>query len=128
MAEQNRLAVTTFDGLVVLHVETPQEYMPLDSLSAIAIGTKLIGNAVDADHSTAQVAIDASMALMDWVYDVRKDIKPVGGAAKHELVERHRMVLTQRVSVMLNSLREDKTKGNGAVAKAIVDAVIAEVF
>ena len=65
MTEQNRLAVTTFDGLVVLHVETPQEYMPLDSLSAIAIGTKLIGNAVDADHSTAQVAIDASMALME---------------------------------------------------------------
>ena len=47
---------------------------------------------------------------------------------RSELVERHRMILTQRVSVMLNSLREDKTKGNGAVAKAIVDAVIAEVF
>lgn len=127
-AKSNTVIVSVYDQLVVLHMSQPQEYLPFDALSAINVGAKMIGSAVEADRASGHVALEAALLLADHVYDVRQDLKPVGGAAKHELVERHRMKLTQRVALMLNSLREDKTKGNGAVAKTIVDACIAEVF
>lgn len=67
-------------------------------------------------------------ALCAAAFEARDGIKPVGNTLKAELVERHRMTLTTRIAVMLNSLREDKTKSNGALAKTLVDTCLSEVF
>lgn len=72
--------------------------------------------------------ISVAEAMTKAAFEARDGIKPVGDALKAELVERHRMTLTQRVSLMLNSLRDDKTKTNGVLAKTLVDAMLAEVF
>jgi hypothetical protein len=44
------------------------------------------------------------------------------------LAERHRITLTQRVALMLGTLREDHKKTHGQVAKEIVDACLKEIF
>lgn len=75
-----------------------------------------------------QNCLDVSEAMAAAAFEAREGVKPVGDALKAELVERHRIRLTQRVAVMLNSLREDRTKSNGHVAKAVVDAMLREVF
>ena len=73
-------------------------------------------------------AINVAEAMTRAAFEARDGLKPVGDALKGELIERHRMTLTQRVSLMLNSLREDRTKTNGQIAKQIVDTCLAEVF
>lgn len=67
-------------------------------------------------------------AMATAAFEARDGMKPVGPALKAEIVERHRMTLTQRVALMLNTLRDDRTKSNGQVARDIVDVMLAEVF
>ena len=73
-------------------------------------------------------ALEVAMRMSDLAFHADTSMKPVGDTLKAEIVERHRMTLTNRVSLMLNSLREDKKKSNGQVAQEVVDACLKEVF
>lgn len=75
-----------------------------------------------------QNAIDFACALTDRAFEARDGVKPAGETLKAELIERHRMTLTQRVARMLSTLRHDPVKTNGTVAQEVVDACLREVF
>jgi hypothetical protein len=75
-----------------------------------------------------QNVIDVACAMTDAGFEARDGVKPVSDTLKAELVDRHRMKLTQRVSLMLTSMRADKKKSDGYLAKEIVEAMLKEVF
>jgi hypothetical protein len=120
--------VSVHDGMVVLHLPKPVEYAVYPPLGAIGDGAKMIVAAAEADKACAQLAINVALQLVDLIYEARGDMKPVGGAAKHELIERHRRTLTRRLEVTLNSLREKKTTSNAKLAQSLMDVVLHEIF
>lgn len=122
------LAVTVHDAQAVLHLSEPREYVALSGAEPLMIGQRLILAGVEAQPEHAQAGIAVAMALIDGIYDLRGDLKPAGGAVKHELIERHRAVLTQRLAIMLNSQREKKKVSNQALAKMLTEAMLNEVF
>ena len=122
------MAVSVHDGQAVLHMSAPREYVALMPQEALMIGARLFTAAVEADQSAGQAGIAAAMAVIDAIYELRADIKPAGGAVKHELIERHRKTLTKRLEVVLNGEREKRTVSNAAMAKGIVDIMLSEVF
>jgi hypothetical protein len=73
-------------------------------------------------------AVDIAKALTGLAFEADTGLKPVGETLKADLVQKHRDVLIPRISLMLNSLREDKLKSNGQIALSIMDAVCGEVF
>lgn len=73
-------------------------------------------------------AIPITEAIARHAFEADTSLKPVGDSLKASLVERHRMTLTQRLSVMLNSMRDDKSITNGKLAQNMVDAMLKEVF
>lgn len=75
-----------------------------------------------------QNAIDVAMAMTDAAFEARDGVKPAGASLKAELVERHRMNLTRRVALMLGTLRGDKLKSDGQIARDVVEAMLREVF
>lgn len=75
-----------------------------------------------------QNAIDVAGAMADHAFESRDGVKPVGGALKAELVERHRKTLQTRIALILNSTRENKVVTNQKLAQQIVDACLAEIF
>jgi hypothetical protein len=52
------------------------------------------------------------------VYEQRGELKPAGGAVKHELIERHRRTLTRRLELVLNSRRERKKTSNAQLSRS----------
>lgn len=73
------------------------------------------------------VALQASQVLADMAFEADDGLKmPL--AQKLALVEKHRAVLLPRLTVMLNSMRENKVVGNEQLARAALDAFCAEVF
>lgn len=126
--EKGATYVSVYDGKVVLHLPKPVEYAVWQPIGAIGDGAKMIVAAAEADRSAAQMAIDVALKLVDLIYEIRGDIKPAGGAAKHELIERHRKTLTRRLEITLNSIREKKTLSNAQFAKMVVDIMCNEVF
>lgn len=122
------IAVTVHDGQAVMHLSEPREYVALTGPEPLMIGQRLILAGVEANHDMGQAAIVACMSLIDGIYELRGDLKPAGGAVKHELIERHRHVLTRRLEVVLNSTREKKKVGNAALAKQLVEIALKEVF
>lgn len=127
-APQVSVQVSVHGAQVVLHFNAPREYVALTGLEPLVVGTRLMALAIEADDSAAQQMINLCMGLIDYAYEQRSDLKPAGGAVKHEMIERHRRLLTQRLAVMLNSQREKKTITNRALAKQIVDVMLKEVF
>lgn len=123
-----KTAVSTHDGLVILHFERATEYAVYSPVGAVADGTKLLAFAASEDRQAAQLVVNSAMFLIDHVYETRGDLKPAGGAVKHELIERHRRTLTRRIELVLNSRREQKKVGNAALAKEVVDILLREVF
>ena len=75
-----------------------------------------------------QNAFDIAEAMSTAAFECRDGVKPAGPALKAELIERHRMALTQRLALMLNSTRNDVRIGNGQLAKSLVDTCLSEVF
>ena len=69
-----------------------------------------------------------SEAMATSAFEADTTLKPVGPALKASLIENHRMKLTQRVALMMGTLREDKLVTNGRIAQAVVDAAIQEIF
>lgn len=77
---------------------------------------------------SASDALQFSTLLADLAFEAETGLKAAGPALKAELMDRHRTTLINRLSVMLNSMREKKTTTNRGLAKQMVDAMMAEVF
>ena len=76
----------------------------------------------------AQNAMDVATAMADLSFECRDAVKPAGDALKAELIERHRMTLTQRLSLVIGGQRENRGVSNGKLAQQIIDIVFAEIF
>lgn len=130
------IEVSTYDGpdapggkaVAILHLTAPAEMVLLHAPGAASVGAKLLAAVPELDSACGQLVIDLCMFVIDHVYDCRGDLKPASGAAKHELMERHRRTLSKRLEVMLNSQREKKTLSNHALAKQMVDTMMSAVF
>lgn len=84
-------------------------------------------HAVEYVEYEPQNCIDVAMAMTDAAFEARDGLKPVGETLKAELVERHRKTLTNRLTMMLATLRHgDKT--DSKLAQMLVDTVLKEVF
>ncbi len=76
----------------------------------------------------AATALDVGQMIIDMAFEADTGLKPLGPAAKAELVKKHRDKLIPRIGLMMNSMREKKTISNSALAREIIDVVCAEVF
>lgn len=123
-----QIAVTVHDRQAVLHFSEPREYVALADAHPLMIGQRLILAGVEARPDIGQAAIATAMAVIDGIYDLRGDLKPAGGAVKHELIERHRKTLTRRLEVVMNSTREKRKVSNAQLARQLADIMLAEVF
>lgn len=135
-AGQGGIEVSLYDGpeapngqpVVILHLTAPAEMVLMHGLSACNVGAKILANAAQADVQCGQLVIDLAMFLIDHVYELRGDLKPLDGATKHELKERSRRKLVQRLTVMLNSMREQRSLSTAALARQLVDVCLKEVL
>lgn len=86
--------------------------------------------AADTNHVMwpAKTALDIGQMIIDLAFEADTGLKPLGPAAKAELVKKHREKLIPRVAMMMNSMREKRTISNDALARQIMDVVCAEVF
>ena len=75
-----------------------------------------------------QNCIDVARCMTDHAFEARDGVKPVGDTLKAELVERHRMTLTQRLSLMLSTMRRDNMVTDGVMAQRMVEACLKEIF
>lgn len=73
-------------------------------------------------------ALDIAEAISKEAFEARDGMKMAGPALKAGLVKRHKLKLTPRLTLMLNSLREDKTKTNQYLAEQMISTVFAEIF
>lgn len=76
----------------------------------------------------ASEALRAGQTIIDLAFEADTGLKPVGPAAKAELIRKHRLVLLSRVEVMLNSMREKRTLKTHDLAVSIVDSCLREIF
>jgi hypothetical protein len=77
----------------------------------------------EASHATRMAQL-----ICDLAFEIDTTLKPLGDTLKVELAERHRITLTHRIAIVLGTLREDKLKSNGMLAKELVDIMMKEVF
>lgn len=81
----------------------------------------------------AQAAFEAAEKLARAAHIARfgeplkSDMSYLADQIKRRVTEEFRMFLVQRISVMLNSLREDKSWSNGKLAGELVDTVLTKV-
>lgn len=101
-----QVAVKGGDGLVVLKFDRDINYLEMGP----------------------ENAFDIAEAMTAAAFECKNGVKPVGPALKAELIEKHRMKLTQRLALMLNSARGDPMTSNGQLAKTMVDTCLAEIF
>ena len=59
---------------------------------------------------------------------IADDLDNSSNIVQVDKMESRRMVLTQRLAVILNSTREDKRISNGSLAKSLVDTCLAEIL
>ena len=83
---------------------------------------------VDLVEFEPQNALDIAEALSKAAFESRDGVKPVGDTLKAEIVERHRKTLYNRLAVVLNSTRENKTISNLNLARQLADICLKEVF
>lgn len=120
--------ISVHGNQVVQHFNAPREYVALTGIEPVVIGTQLLCRAMEANDETAPKVIELAMAVMDYAYELRGDLKPAGGSVRHELIERHRKTLAQRLTIVMNSQREKKTISNRSLARQLVDIMLTEVF
>ena len=77
---------------------------------------------------SASDALVFSSLLADLAFEAETSLKPAGNALKAELVDRHRVKLVNRLTLILNTQREKRTITNRSLAKTAVDAMLSEVF
>lgn len=73
-------------------------------------------------------ALAFSTLLADLAFEAETSLKPAGDVVKSELMDRHRVKLIDRLTVVMNSIRERKTTSNRNLAKQLVDIMLSEVF
>jgi glycine cleavage system protein P-like pyridoxal-binding family len=78
-------------------------------------------------HYMPQNAIDIAGALADCGFEAMNGVKPVAGALKTELIERHRDKLIQRFPLVLRSML-DSGKTDGYISKELIDIAFKEIF
>jgi hypothetical protein len=83
---------------------------------------------VDLVEFEPQNAIDVAMAMTDSAFECRDGVKPAGDTLKAELIERHRVTLTNRFAMMIRTMRLDKKRSDWQVAKELVDKALGEIF
>lgn len=66
--------------------------------------------------------------ITDLAFEIDTSLKPVGETLKAELIERHRVTLTQRLALVLATVRPDSKKSDGQIAKECVDIMLREVM
>lgn len=98
-----QLAIGTEKGQVIVYFDKPTTSLNMDP----------------------QNAIDIAMAITDHAFEARDGVKPAGDTLKAELVERHRMTLTQRLALMMPELRK---MSDGKAAQNAVEVFLKEVF
>lgn len=76
---------------------------------------------------SASDALSLSSLLADLAFEAESGLK-MPEARKKELVERHRATLLNRISIVLNTKREQKTISNRSLARLLVDIMSTEVF
>ena len=69
-----------------------------------------------------------AMKMVDLAFEAHHGLKPVGDNLKADLIQRHRERLNSRLSLILNSTREDKLKSNGQLSIELVDVCLHEIF
>lgn len=77
---------------------------------------------------SADQGLTLAALLADLAFEADSGLKPAGSAIKTELADRHRTKLTNRISLMLNSMREKKTINNHSLSRQLVDVMLAEVL
>ncbi len=104
----------------------------LDNGKVVVLFSTDVHGRVPANMSIWEVdpreCLRSSEELATLAFEADSGLKPVGPALKATLIENHRMKLTQRFSVILNSLRHDKVKSNGQIAQNLVDVALKEIF
>ena len=75
-----------------------------------------------------QNMLDICEKLAELAYEARGDMKPAGGALKHDIVEKHRKASVNKIALMLNTTREDKSRSHRELAETIVDAIFQRIF
>lgn len=85
-------------------------------------------NAMQTIRYDPENAVAIAMRITDLAFEADSGMKPVGDTLKAELVEQHRVKLIQRINLMLGSMRGDKLKSDGYLAKEIVEVFLKEVF
>lgn len=83
---------------------------------------------VDLIEFEPQNAIDVAMAMTDAAFECRDGVKPAGETLKAELIERHRVTLTNRFTMMINTMRMDIKRPDGKMAQELVEAALKEIF
>lgn len=126
--QDTSITVTVHDNQAVMHFSEPRAYLALSNAEPYMLAARLMTAGVEARPETAQAAIATAMALIDAVYELRGDMKPAGGAVKHELIERHRKTLVNRLTIILNDKREKFTTSNRGLSKSLVEVMLNEVF
>jgi hypothetical protein len=76
---------------------------------------------------SASDALTLSALIADLAFETDSGLK-APASVKAELIERHRKTLSDRLTVVLNSMREKKTTSNRQLAKQVVDICMREVF
>ena len=76
----------------------------------------------------ADTALSMGQMIIDLAFEADTGLKPLGPAAKAELVRKHREKLIPRIALMVKSMRENKTVSTDAIARQVMDAVCSEVF
>lgn len=73
-------------------------------------------------------ALHMAEQLTAMAFEADTSLKPVAPTLKATLVAKHREKLLPRVALMLNTLREDRSRSNAQLAETIIDQVFSEVF
>lgn len=89
---------------------------------------ELVGEKTDHMMLDPQGALAAAECMSAMAFEADTGLKPVGDALKGELVQRHREKLAPRMTLMLNTLRENKRVSNQQLARQMLDAFCSEVF
>ncbi len=106
MTDPVQIAIKNERGLVILKFDRDVSYIEIEP----------------------QNCLDVAEAMVENAFEARDGMKPVGPALKASLIESHRDKLVPRLTLMLASMRENRSKTDGYIAMQMVDAVFSEIF
>lgn len=78
-------------------------------------------------RSDPKECLDITEAMAAAAFEADGGLKPVGPALKANLIEQHRIKLTHRFALMLNTMHPLRMS-DGEIAQKLVDAALQEIF